>query len=80
MTEHPELRKGRRRLFVSFKDNNVGNELSTASISWWICTTVVDSHAFLQSSMNMPGKVKAQEVRAVSEGRPTGSYEGWEVV
>ena len=24
MTEHPELRKGRRHLFIPFKDNNVG--------------------------------------------------------
>ena len=66
MTEHPELRKGRRRLFVSFKDNNAGKELSAASISQWICTTIVDSHASLQSSMNIPGKVKAQEVHAVA--------------
>ena len=33
MTEHPELRKGRRRLFIPFKDNNAGKELSAASIS-----------------------------------------------
>ena len=66
MTEHPELRKGRRSLFVSSKDNNVGKELSAASISRWICTTIVDSHASLHSSENIPGKVKAQEVRAVA--------------
>ena len=30
MTEHPELRKGRRRLFIPFKDNNAGKELSAA--------------------------------------------------
>ena len=65
MTEHPELRKGRRRLFVSSKDNNVGKELSAASTSQWICT-VVDSHASHQSSGNIPGKVKAQEVCAVA--------------
>ena len=65
-TEHPKLRKGRRRLFVSFKDNNAGKELSAASISQWICATIVDSHASLQSSMNIPGKVKAQEVHAVA--------------
>ena len=60
------LRKGRRHLFISFKDNNVGKELSAASISRWICTTIVDSHASLQSSMNIPGNVKAQEVRVVA--------------
>ena len=69
MTEHPELRKGRRRFFVSSKDNNVGKELSAASISWWICTTIVDSHASLHSSENSPRKVKAQEVRAVTTYR-----------
>ena len=50
MTEHPELRKGRRHLFVSSKDNNEGKELSAAP----------------HSSENIPGKVKAQEVRAVA--------------
>ena len=44
---HPELRKGRCRLFISFKDNSAGKELSAASISLWICTTIVDSHASL---------------------------------
>ena len=84
MNEHPELRKGRCCLFVSSKDDNVGKELSAAWISQWICTTIVDSHACLQSSENIPWKVKAQEVRAVAtsfqEERPTGSDEGREVV
>ena len=66
MTEHPELRKGRHRLFVPFKDNNMSKELSAASISRWICTTIVDSHASIQRSKNIPGKVKAHEVRAAA--------------
>ena len=37
-SEHPELRKGRRRLFIQIKDNNAGKELSAATISRWICT------------------------------------------
>ena len=65
MSEHPELRKGRRHLFIPFKDNNVGNELSADSISRWICTTIVDSHASTESSKNIPGKVKAHEAHAV---------------
>ena len=32
MTEHLELRKGSRRLFIPFKDNNAEKELSAASI------------------------------------------------
>ena len=47
ITEHPELRKGRRHLFIPIKDNNVGKELSSATISKWICTTIVDSHVSL---------------------------------
>ena len=50
MTEHPELRKDRHHLFIPFKDNNAGKELSAASISRWICTTIVDSRATLQNS------------------------------
>ena len=68
MTEQPELRKGRRRLFVPFKDNNAGKELSAASISRWICTTIVDSHATLHNSNStgIPWKVKAHEACAVA--------------
>ena len=43
----------------------MGKELIAASISRWICTTIVDSHTSLQSSKKIPGKVKAHEVHAV---------------
>ena len=66
LTEHPELRKDRRRRFVPIKDNNAGKELSASSISRWICTTIVDSHAAIQDSKNFSGSVKAHEVRAVA--------------
>ena len=66
MTGHPELRKGRHHLFIPIKDNNAGKELSAASISCWICTTIADSHATLQVSKSIPGKVKAHEVCAVA--------------
>ena len=66
LTEHPELRKDRRRLFVPIKDNNAGKELSAPFISRWICTTIVDSHAAVQDSKNLSGSVKAHEVRAVA--------------
>ena len=66
LTEHPELRKDRRRLFVPIKDNNAGKELSAPSISRWICTAIVDSHAAVQDSKNLSGSVKAHEVRAVA--------------
>ena len=41
-TEHPEVRKDRRRPFVPIKDNNAGKELSAATVFRWICTTIVD--------------------------------------
>ena len=50
LTEHPGLRKDRRRLFVPIKDNNAKKELSAATISRWICTTIVDSHAAIQNT------------------------------
>ena len=54
MTEHPELRKGRQLLFVLIKDNNTRKELSAATISRWICTTIVDFHAALRNSKSIP--------------------------
>ena len=66
LTEHPELRKDRHHLFVPIKDNIAGKELSASTISRWICTTIVDSHAAIQNSRNLSGSVKAQEVRAVA--------------
>ena len=71
LTEHPEVRKDRRRPFVPIKDNNAGKELSAATVSRWICTTIVDSHAAIQNSRNLSesvkaGSVKAHEVRAVA--------------
>ena len=66
MSEHPELRKGRHRLFIPFKDNNAGKELSAASISRWICATIVYSHASIQGNKNIPVTFKAHEVHAVA--------------
>ena len=66
LTEHPKLRKDRRHLFVPIKDNNAGKKLSASTISRWICTTIVDSHAAIQNSRNLSGSVKAHEVRAVA--------------
>ena len=66
LTQHPELRKDRRHLFVPIKDNNAGKELSAYTISRWICTTIVDFHAAIQNSRNLSGSVKAHELRAVA--------------
>ena len=66
LTEHPELRKDRRRPFVPIKDNNSDKELSASTISRWICTTIVDSHAAIQNSRNLSGSVKSHEVRVVA--------------
>ena len=66
LTELPELRKDRRRLFVPIKDNNASKEFIAYSISRWICTTIVDSHSAILDSKNLSGSVKAHEVRAVA--------------
>ena len=65
LTEHPELRRIICHLFVPIKDNNAEKELSAATISRWICTTIVNSHAAIQNSESFSGSVKAHEVRAV---------------
>ena len=36
LTEHPELRKDRRRLFVPIEDNNAGKELKKPRCKWRI--------------------------------------------
>ena len=64
LTKHPELRKGRHHLFIPIKDNNAVKELSTVTISRWICTTIVDSHAACKNSKSV--SVKAHEVRVVA--------------
>ena len=63
LSEHPELRKGRRHFFIPIKDNNAGKGLSAATVFRWICITIVDSHAALQNSKSIPGRVKAHEFR-----------------
>ena len=66
LIEHPELRKDRHRLFVPTEDNNTGKEQSAATISRWICSTIVDSHAPMQNSKSFSGSVKAHNVRVVA--------------
>ena len=75
LTEHPELRKDRCRLFVPIKDNNAGKELRASSISRWICTTIVDSYAAIEDSKNLSGSVKAHEA-AFQQGIPPFCHEG----
>ena len=48
------------------KDNNSGKELGASTISGWICNATVESHAALNESKNLPKKVKAHEVLAVT--------------
>ena len=58
ITEDPELRKGRCRFFIPIKDNNAGKELSAATISRWICMSIMHSHAAFQKSKIIPKTVK----------------------
>ena len=66
MSEHLKQRKDRQRLFFVLKDNNARKELSAATISRLICTTIFDSHASIQNSKNLRRPVKAQEFCAVA--------------
>ena len=60
----PRVKGWQTPLVYSIKRQQCGKELSEASITRWICTTIVDSHAILQNSKSIPGKVKAHEVCA----------------
>ena len=51
--------------FCLMKDNNPGQELSTTTISQWICNTIVEAHAALSDSKDFPKSVKPHEVRLV---------------
>ena len=86
LTEHPELRKDRRRLFVPIKDNNTGKELSAATISRWICTTIVNSHAAMHAEQQeflwicQSSRSGGDVIAAFQQGRPRSSVEGWKMV
>ena len=88
MKEHPELRKGRRWLFVPIKDNNARQEFSAATSSRWICTTIVDSHAALQNSkstvsqdhQSSRGPCSGYFIAAHQQGSPSSSDEGRKMV
>ena len=64
ISEHTELRDGRRRF--SIKDSNAGKELSASTISRSICDITVESHATLEKSKSLSKTVKVHEVPAVA--------------
>ena len=61
LTEHPELGKNRRRLFVPIKEITPVRSLVHPPFLGGS-----DSHAAIQNSRNLSGSVKAHEVRAVA--------------
>ena len=84
ITEHPDLRKGRCRLFVPVNNNNARKVLSAATISRWICMIIVDSPAAFQKSKNIQERSKLMSsgyfVATLQQGRPSGSDEGLKLV
>ena len=83
LTEQPELKKDRRRLFVPIKDNNAVKELSASTISRSICTTIVDSHAAIQNSricQSLRSKSGGNIVTTFQQGRPPFCHEGRKMV
>ena len=78
LTEHPELGKDKRRLFVPIKDNNAGKELSASTISRWIChSEQQEPFWFCQSSRSKSG---GYIVTAFQQGRPSFCHEGRKMV
>ena len=59
MKDHPDLRKGRRHLFIPIKYNNFFKQLSAATISWWICNTMEQPHSAPYDSKCLPRTIKA---------------------
>ena len=86
LTEHPKLRKDRSHPFVPIMDNNANKELSASTISRWICTTIVDSHATIQNRetfwiyQSSRSKSGGYIVTAFQQGRPSFCHEGWKMV
>ena len=80
------MREGRHCLFVSFKDNNAGKELSAVSIligyahhGGFSCLSS-EQHEYPKEGQSPGGPCCGYFFITFQEGRPTGSYEGWEVV
>jgi hypothetical protein len=63
-TKDPLLRKGRSHMFIPLKDVKPGQEISSSTISRWICSTIIDTHQSLSDPL--PSGIKAHEVRAVA--------------
>jgi hypothetical protein len=63
-TKDPLLRKGRSHMFIPLKDVKPGHEISSSTISRWICSTIIDAHQALSDPL--PAGIKAHEVRAVA--------------
>ena len=53
-------------LVINQRDNNSDKELSAATISRWICNTVVEIHAVLNTSKSLPKTGKAHEVCVIA--------------
>ena len=82
MSEHTDLRKGRRHFFIPIKDNNAGKEPSAATVSRWICDTIVESHAAIakskssQDSYSTLGSCSGFLITALQQGESAGCDEG----
>jgi hypothetical protein len=63
-TTDPSIRKCRRHLFIPLKDVKPGHEISSSTISRWICSTIINAHQSLSDPL--PSGIKAHEVRAVA--------------
>ena len=67
-TSHPNIRKGRNRLFVPFRDNNQGKEISPMSISRWIVSVITEAYQERGQDQDLIRTLglRAHDVRAVA--------------
>ena len=67
-TTDPQLRRGRKRLFIPFKDNNNQKEISAASISRWITSVIAKAHSDQGEDVELRKSlgIRAHDVRAVA--------------
>ena len=65
-TSEPSVRKGRKKLFIPLKDNHQGMEISTSTISRWLCTIISLAHDQLPRERRLELNINAHEVRAVA--------------
>ena len=87
MTEHPVIRKGTWQLFITMDNNKLGKKLNAATLSRWICNTIMEAHTAASDGKNLPKIDEPYKVRIVVaflslfwKGDLQNGVEGWQIV